>query len=128
MSNSVHNDHGIYISDRGSFRAVDVAVGEHARLIRTSGLDADQLGLLVTGLADVLAALGLTTGHEPVLTALRDEAQDELADPEPGLGRLHRFVDWVTDCLRRGATPAVTAVVTAGAARLVHEAERTLGS
>ena len=126
MSNSVHNDHGIYLSNRSSLEAVNIAVGERAQLNHTSSADADQLHLLVTGLAEVLTALGLAAGREPVLTALHDEAQDELADPEAGLGRLHRFVGWVTDCLRQGATPAVTAVVTAGATQLVREAERSL--
>jgi hypothetical protein len=103
---------------------VQMATGEYSQQTMNVGLAAEQLVLVINGLAEILRGLRLDAAQAMALERAEQDAIEDVTSERPSGQGVKRFNDWVLRCVKQGGNAALTAAVTAAANGMLHDAEQ----
>jgi hypothetical protein len=103
---------------------VQMATGEYSQQTMNVGLAAEQLVLVINGLAEMLRGLRLDAAQAMALERAEQGAVEDVTSERPSGQGVRRFYDWVLRCVKQGGNAALTAAVTAAANGMLHDAEQ----
>jgi hypothetical protein len=119
---SQHSPSGPVINIHGG--QVQMATGDYSQQTMNVGLAAEQLVLVINGVAEMLHGLRLDAGHGVTLERVRQDAVDDVTSERPSGQGVRRFYDWVLGCVSQGSSTALAAAVTAAANGMLHDVEQ----
>jgi hypothetical protein len=103
---------------------VVMATGDYSQQTMNIGSAAEQLVLVIDGIAEMLRSLRLDSDYEATLERVRRDAVDDVTSQRPSGQAVKRFYDWVLGCVKQGGSVALTAAVTAAANGMLHDVEQ----
>lgn len=101
---------------------VQWASGDRSQQTMTIGHTAEELVLVVNGIAEILLAFDFVGGDQSQFDEARQAALDDVASAKPTGAGVRRFCGWILDRIKQGGTGAVGAVVTSAANGLLRDA------
>jgi len=117
-----HSQPGPVINIHGG--QVQMATGQYSQQTMNVGLAAEQLVLVIQGVAEMLHTLGLNSEQSRTLVQVQQDAMDDVTSERPSGKGVRRFYDWALSCVKQGGSAALTAAVTAAANGMLHDAEQ----
>jgi len=105
---------------------VQMATGNYSHQMMQVGVAAEQLLLVIEGVAEIVRGLQLSDEQRVMLDRLRETAAADLSSAKPSVKGVRRFYDWVIECAKEGGGAALTAAITAAANGMLQDAERVV--